>query len=229
MAKSHAQERREIARQLFGKEGDFPAFFALFDVLLNQENDFAVSFTAANAPEQLTYQSILHAADLIKNAPEMTKEGVTRSLYEGHKTALSMSKIEKATNLAVQAMLMVDCAPNHWHATDFVLGAHRPVSWLPGETYVGFFERSFPMSRESSTQSVQTAMEDRGALKAWKLQKRLGVNFRATNNLSEHLLFDPRSNCLYLFHHAEFLKAHLEKCRGHKQPLEMTALESFKA
>ncbi|KAH7119253.1 hypothetical protein EDB81DRAFT_914798, partial [Dactylonectria macrodidyma] len=137
------------------------------------------------------------------------KDEAIQSLCKSLKTTPSESGIEIVINLAVQSMIMVDCAAKHWHATDFILGGYRPMSWLLTETFLNFVDRSFPVGLDSTTQRVQAAVEDKSSMKAWKLQKRLGVRFRGTNNLAEHLLFDPRSNCLYLFHHAEFLKAHL--------------------
>ncbi|KAK2589821.1 hypothetical protein QQS21_012501 [Conoideocrella luteorostrata] len=226
MTRSSSQERSETASQLFGKAGAFPFFFALFDDFLSQENDVALSLTGPNMQEQLSYKSILHAAGIIKDNPDMTKEEVIQKL-RATAAPSCMSKLEKNVNLAVQAMLMVDCTANHWHATDFTLGNHRPISWLSQEKYVDFFERSFPAGHQSSLNKIQAAIEDKASMKAWKLQKRLGISFRGTNNLAEHLLFDPRRNCLYLFHHAEFLKAHLERYQSHDRPLEMTALESL--
>lgn len=223
--KSKPEERDDAARRLFGRVGDLPVFFAFCDNLLGQENDFLLRLNNQNAGDQLTYKNILHVVDILKHNPQMTKNETIRTLCEG---ASSSSRIEKIINLAVQAMVMIDCAANRHHATDFNLGGHRPVSWLPQEKYVDFVERSFPTGCELSMKRAEEVVEDKASIKAWKLQKRLGISFRGTDNLAEHLLFDPKSNCLYLFHHAKFLKAHLENCRSHNRPLGMSLLESLK-
>jgi hypothetical protein len=47
-------------------------------------------------------------------------------------------------------------------------------------------------------------------LKAWKLKDLAGITFKAANNLVDHLLFDPATRIVYLFHHSAYIKAHLD-------------------
>ena len=87
--------------------------------------------------------------------------------------------------------------------------------------------RSFPLGLDTSQEAMRVAVEQRAMMKAWKLLKRLGARFRRTNNLAEHLLFDQKHNCLYIFHHVAFLKAHLERYRGESDPLAIGMKESL--
>ncbi|KAF2420308.1 hypothetical protein EJ08DRAFT_550934, partial [Tothia fuscella] len=113
-------------------------------------------------------------------------------------------------NVAVQAMIMVDCAARDWHAHTHVMGSYRPTSWAVNESFLGFVERSFPPSLDMDEEAISDALDESNALKAWKLKKRLGIEITPTDNLAHHLLYDPRHNKLYVFHHVAFLKAHLE-------------------
>ncbi|KAF9878521.1 hypothetical protein CkaCkLH20_04013 [Colletotrichum karsti] len=136
----------------------------------------------------------------------------------------SKPEMASLTNLAIQAMVMVDCDP----AADYSIRGYRPMSWTRKESFLGFMERSFPIDpNPSMNQKVEIALEEKTALKAWKLQKRLNVTFLGTNNISEHLLFDPKENYLYIFHHVGFLKAHLEMAREHGYPLDQSMADSL--
>ncbi|XMA13370.1 hypothetical protein WAI453_006161 [Rhynchosporium graminicola] len=63
-------------------------------------------------------------------------------------------------------------------------------------------------------------------LKAWKLKKRHNLRFRPTDNIMEHLLYDPQSRTVKVFHHTSYLKAHL--ARSAQQPIDMDAHSSLK-
>ncbi|KAK5659374.1 hypothetical protein OQA88_1467 [Cercophora sp. LCS_1] len=64
-------------------------------------------------------------------------------------------------------------------------------------------------------------------IRAGKLQKRLGAHFRLTNDLAQHLLFDEKRNCLYIFHHVAVLKAHLGRYKELETPLAIGFKESL--
>ncbi|KAL3960399.1 hypothetical protein ACCO45_005516 [Purpureocillium lilacinum] len=177
-------------------------------------------------PRPQTHEAVLRVSNILKERTQATKAEITECLQDDH--GGSSSTTQNVINLAVQAMVMVDAGAKDWHSTDFVLGGYRPTSWLPNESFQAFVERSFPLGLESSSGSVRQAIEQRASMKAWKLQKRLGVRFRRTNNLAEHLLFDPRRNCLYLFHHVAFLKANLERFQHETKPLSIGLKESLK-
>jgi len=52
-------------------------------------------------------------------------------------------------------------------------------------------------------------MKEKNALKSWKLKKRAHIKFLLTDNLVEHLLYDPQDNIVRIFRQTAFLKAHL--------------------
>ncbi|KAK3318934.1 hypothetical protein B0H66DRAFT_558427 [Apodospora peruviana] len=221
-----AQDREKISRQILGKGGDFPAYFKFYDDLARRNNDYHLTVSTSPCPLPVTNIDVLRAAKVITSNLSKTKketEGQLRkditsssdspdSRYHGNEPA--------AIGMAVEAMFMIDPAAKERHASDFRLGQHyRPSSWLPDETLASFVERIFPPSLVGSQEAVAAAaaaMEQgqHGALRARKLQKRLGARFRPTNNLAEHLLFDEQRNYLYIFHHVGFLKTQLARYEG---------------
>lgn len=69
-------------------------------------------------------------------------------------------------------------------------------------------------------------MTRKTSLKAWKLTKRYGIKIKGTNNLLEHLVLDPKSMTLKVFHQVSFLRAHLKKSK--QEPLNLYFEESLK-
>jgi hypothetical protein len=52
-------------------------------------------------------------------------------------------------------------------------------------------------------------MKGKNALKCWKVKKRAHINFLPTDNLAEHMLYDPQDGVVRIFRQIAFLKAHL--------------------
>ena len=219
---SHVSEDHEkISQHLLGKGGEFSAYFKFYDDLFQRNNGFHLTLDASPALLPLTNEGILRASQTVISGVTKSKADVEKSLEQ----ELAASNHEKgqsnrAIGMAIQAMFMVDPAAKEWHSADFTLGRYRPSSWLPDESLVEFVERLFPVSLAGQQDAARVAVQHR-ALRARRLQKLLGARFRPTNSLAEHLLFDEQRNCLYLFHHVAFLKAHLSRYEGKPDPLSI--------
>jgi hypothetical protein len=83
---------------------------------------------------------------------------------------------ERAINVAVQLMLMVDCSDKDRHSEDYEIGGFRPVRWENSERFTEFFKKAFPIDVRDQGK-VRTAMKEKNALKCWKLKKRAHVKF----------------------------------------------------
>jgi hypothetical protein len=224
---SSIEDKRDISQQLLGKQGSFSAYFELYDDLVQRNSHLAVTIDDSPEDQPLTCENILEVARLLRSNVEITKANASIQIKQSLTGRHSNANVEKAINMSVQAMLMIDTAAKDWHSADFVLGDYRPTCWLASETLLDFVRKSFPVGLKSSTRAVRVAVEQRAMLKAWKLLKRLGIRFRRTNNLAEHLLFDQRGNCLYIFHHVAFLKAQLARYQDDLDPLAIDMKESL--
>ncbi|KAK4109205.1 hypothetical protein N656DRAFT_716616 [Canariomyces notabilis] len=216
--------RGEIAQQLLGKEGNFSAYFKFYDDIAQRNNDYHLTSNTSLSLLPMKSDCVLLAASVVKSNVSTTKRDIEQH-YKNKATAkysgLHYSSV--AVSMAVQAMFMVDPAAKEWHSADFAIGDYRPSSWLQNETLEAYILRLFPTSLPNSQ---EPAMDYR-ALKAHKLQKRLGVRFQPTNHLDKHLLFDERRNRLYIFHHVAFLKAHLSRYESSEAPLTTGPRESL--
>jgi hypothetical protein len=218
-------EKVRITTQLFAGRGKYSAFFSFYNDLSRLGRGFAVDLSQSLSRE-MTHRDILLAADFLKQNTHSTRSEAIEGFGKINDCTKPMA--EKILTMALHVMIMTDSAAKDCHSADFSLGTYRPTSWFYNETLFSFVERSFPSVPEISSRDAEAALEDKAALKAWKLKRRLGVKFRRTNNLAEHLVFDPRTNFLYLFHHAAFLKAHLQRAYDEGRPLKSGMDESLK-
>ncbi|KZL88130.1 hypothetical protein CI238_04915 [Colletotrichum incanum] len=229
MTKPRYKGGSELTRHLYGTDIGLPAFSALYNDLLHKDSDFVVNLDPADNGS-ISDRDVMLVVDLLREDRSLTKESTAHKVDEALARKHNQTKIDNLINLAVQVMVMVDCAAKERHSTGFAVGGYRPISWLQKETFLEFVTRSFPTNADSTAaERVEAAVDEKAALKAWKLQRRLGIQFRGTHNLSEHLLLDPRSSCLYLFHHAGFLKAQLRRARYQSQPLTHSMSDSLQS
>lgn len=112
---------------------------------------------------------------------------------------------ERAAKTTVQLAFMIDPSSRDGFpmAYRFENEDAFPVKWLPNETFIQFFNTAFPTEPLDFWHS---SIRKR-SLKAWKLKRRLGIQLRPTNDLAEHLVYNPRMKTLTVFHQVEYLKA----------------------
>ncbi|KAL6788657.1 hypothetical protein J3E68DRAFT_430875 [Trichoderma sp. SZMC 28012] len=95
-----------------------------------------------------------------------------------------------------------------------------PVKWLPNQTFIQFFHAAFPTESVDCWNSNKECTD----LMAWSLRKRLGVEIIPTNDLAEHLVYNPKRKTLAVFHQVEWLKAQV-RCtadRSLEESIEMS-------
>ncbi len=219
------QDNKIVSQQLLGKEGNFIAYIKFLDDLVQRDSDYALAIDSPSTNATISSDGILLAASVVKSNASTTKAGMERRFREVAASNPILRYRDNAVRMAIQAMFMVDPAAKEWHSADFKRGDYRPSLWMPEETLLDFIQRLFPLSLQGSQDAALMAVEAR-ALKARKLQKRLGARFQLTNNLAEHLLFDERRNCLYIFHQVAFLKAHLSLYEDRQAALGISLKES---
>ncbi|CCF34214.1 hypothetical protein CH063_01100, partial [Colletotrichum higginsianum] len=139
---------------------------------------------------------------------------------------------QQALRMAVRATTMTDCDAKRHHGIDYAIADYTPVSWASGETYVEFFKRSIPGFRSNEhvppRNDIVITGDTKDSLTAWNLKKELRIKFQKTDDLARHLLFDTDRNVIFLFHHAQFLKAQIEKQLDTDDPLSRTIEDSLK-
>ncbi|KAK0673178.1 hypothetical protein QBC41DRAFT_343236 [Cercophora samala] len=210
MTVSASVSKSDIAKALLGKDGHFQAYFEVYDALLDRGPRNVITQAQQEPGNPINHETVLAATEIIKNNLMLTLDNVRHKIRRIPPYTYSTDEVDFILEIAVQAMFMMDTNFSTSRGLGFICGTYRPPSWSTNETFTDFAERSFPLVATEKRRQVEAVLQDKKSLKAWKLKERLGIDFRRTNNLADHLLFDQENSILYLFHHTAYLKAHLD-------------------
>ncbi|KAF7950115.1 hypothetical protein EAE96_007413 [Botrytis aclada] len=218
-------EKKLNAKDLFSAEEklhSFSTYFQIYDRLTSpQYATVQVHPSALNS-----HNDIRRLALELRANPQSTREEFRTKVFPNISTDPEvLIDQERAINVAVQITLMIDCSDKDRHYEGYDIGGFRPVSWDSSEQFADFVKKAFPMDVHDKEQ-VRTALREKNELKCWKLRKRAHIKFLSTDNIAEHLLYDPRDNVFRLFRQTAFLKAHLRLSAN--QPIELGIIESLK-
>jgi hypothetical protein len=208
MRSATTSEKRLIVRDLFGAEDKLPSFSTYFKI-----------YESLTTPQYTTVQihpSALNSHDDIRRLalelranPHTTRKEFKDRVFPQTLVDPEMAvDQERAINVAVQLMLMIDCSDKDRHCEGYEVGGFRPVHWGGSERFTDFVRKAFPNEIHDQGK-VRTAMKEKNALKCWKVKKRAHIKFLPTDNLAEHMLYDPQDGVVRIFRQIAFLKAHL--------------------
>ena len=133
--------------------------------------------------------------------------------------------LDLAVDLAVKAMTMVNCSKSRqsWELLEH--GASQ-VPWRAEDSFCEFFLEAFPqIDHPNLNGESKSPLDIKPFLAARKLKKRLGLTFRATDDVRRHLKLDRKRNTLEIFHHSAFLKEHLRLTKD--EPADLSLQESL--
>ncbi|KAL2863803.1 uncharacterized protein BJX67DRAFT_362679 [Aspergillus lucknowensis] len=220
-------EKANIARELLLGEAEPPAelstYFAYYEsVFCSSINPRG--FVKRYSPAISTHEDVLECARRLRENPTSTREQLTSSLFPDR--TIPPETKDYALRSVIYIMLMLNCSLKRMHSPGFKIGSYSPISWEAEESLVAYVERALPRVPMDKGAPFVTWEERGKELRAWKLKKRYHLQLRPTSNIAEHLLCDPATRTVYIFHHTAYLKAHLRRCE--KQPLNEEARESLK-
>jgi hypothetical protein len=204
MMNSAMSGKEALTVGLLGKNGEFTAWFRLYEDLVSLRR---FNINPPTSTQAIPHATMLKVARILKNNLTQTRDDCVGAVVRDTEGDFSEDDLKNALNIAVQASFMVDCVATEWHASDFRLGGVRPTCWEANEDFCTFMTRTFPLSTKKK--KARVVLENYESLKGWKLAKRIGISFKLTNNLADHLLYDRRHRTVYLFHQVAFLDAQL--------------------
>jgi hypothetical protein len=126
---------------------------------------------------------------------------------------------ERAINIAVRVIMMVNCSASH---QSFALLEHgsRKVPWRGDVPFSEFITSIFPKTDHPSIGHIKEN------LRARKLKSRAGLKFEPTDVLRNHLKLDRKRAVVEIFHHTAFLKEQLRLTKD--KPRYMSVTEYIK-
>jgi len=223
-------ERKEVAKAFLHDGAPncleaYSAYFQFYNSVICPSN-FKDTIVRIDNPAFISHEDVLRYSKDLKHNPTMTR---SQLMSLSPVSNVSEKDKEDAVRAMVKVAFMIDCAAKESHPEGFAVGDFAPLKWEINEWFVDFATRAFPSSTLRSLSElakIRDAQVQKKCLKAWKLKKRYKIKFRGTENIAEHLLYDPEEGTVKVFHHTAFLKSHLLRSRD--QPIDLGFLDSLK-
>jgi hypothetical protein len=152
----------------------------------------------------------------LKSNPDVTRDALLEKLFTDRP---ARSDQERAINIAVRVMMMVNCSASRQSSALLEHGSQQ-VPWRGDVPFSEFITSIFPKTDHPSIDHIK------GNLRATKLKKRAGLRFEPTDDLRNHLKLDRKRAVVEIFHHTAFLKENLRLTKD--KPRNMSATESLK-
>lgn len=113
---------------------------------------------------------------------------------------------ERATRTTVMLAYAIDPSSRDDYSRGFKVENEDtfPVKWQQSQTFVQFVQSAFP----TTTQTPWPPSRTKSGPRAWKLKQRYGISIIPTNDLVQHLMYNPTHRTLSIFHQVEYLKSH---------------------
>lgn len=230
-------ECQEIVRTVFGEGLVYHANSTRFEAYFNHycfvvcPGSFGDAVIEFETPVLQSHADVLNCVKIIIHNPQISFNEFVIKAIDSKSPGANLREKEHIAKVAIEVLFAVNCTLGDYHPESFINGISHRVNWEHDTSFLYFIENAFSHgSQEPQTPKEQQRrgeiMTRKTSLKAWKLTKRYGIKIKGTNNLLEHLVLDPKSMTLKVFHQVSFLRAHLEKSR--QEPLNLNFEESLR-
>jgi hypothetical protein len=175
-----------------------------------------------------THEDLLEIIRKLKLKPHITRAEFVEGLFTDRRGGPPpLADRERALNLAVRAMFMINCSEQH-HSSGLLEHCTHQAPWRSNTSFTEFIADVFPMTDHPSIndEDAKFSPDMKKALMARKLKKLAGLKFRATDDLRNHLELDQKTGVVELYHHTAFLKEHLRLTKD--GPRDMSITDSLK-
>jgi hypothetical protein len=175
-----------------------------------------------------SHEDLFEIIRKLKLEPHITRAEFTEKLFMDRRgEPPPLPDQERALNLAVRAMFMINCSEHH-HSSGLLEHGADKVTWRSETTFAQFIADIFPVTDHPgiNDEDAKFSLDMKKALVARKLKKIAGLKFRATDDLTNHLKLDQRTGVIELYHHTAFLKEHLRLTKD--GPRDMSITDSLK-
>jgi hypothetical protein len=163
----------------------------------------------------------------IRSMPDHPREQLAQNVFGNRikrSKQPSSEDMERAIDLAVRVMTMVNCSAQRLSPGLLEHGAFQ-IRWPSDVTLSQFIANAFPMTDHPSLNDEEGIAVGQGlksALTANKLRKQARLTFRPTDDLRSHLRLDRKLHVVEIFHHTAFLKEHLRLTKDRARTTSVT-------
>ncbi|CAJ2507683.1 Uu.00g088690.m01.CDS01 [Anthostomella pinea] len=176
---------------------------------------------------QQTMISIFKLSPILRSNPDITRHGLSQQIQSTDNSMPYMA-IASLIDRSINIMTMVDCS-SIYQSSGRLGRSDVGFRWNDNTPFAQFLEQAFPRRNHSvlSFPSDAAYSRFRNELRADRLKDRLGLSFRATSNLRDHLKFDRQSNILQIYYYTSFLKEQLRLTKSAPRDMDMPASLKF--
>lgn len=184
-----------------------------FEFFKKSTSGYKCSTVPGQSPGLSSYDDLFRIIKQLKSNPELSKAELLEQLFTDRPTR---SYQERALNLAVQVVTMINCSVFRQSSVLSEYGNERAQSHL-NDTFAQFLNNAF---RKTSHPSID---EIKSELLATNF-KNARLEFRPTDDLRNHLRLDRKLRVVEIFHHASFLKEQLRLTKEQPQGVSVSDL-----
>jgi hypothetical protein len=150
-------------------------------------------------PGLSSHEDLFNIMTTVKSSPDVTRADLVEALFPDRPVR---SDQERAVDLAIRVMFMVNCSTPRQDSVLVEAGVHQ-FSWRNDVTLAEFIESLFVKRPHPNISRIEEN------LRAVKLKKLASLRFESTDDIRCHLKFDHKKAVVKVFHHAAFLKEQL--------------------
>ena len=179
-------------------------------------------------PALRTHEDLLEIIRQLKLDPEITREALATKIYGPFgKMVPRVEDQERAINLAVKVMVMVNCCAERQSSGLLEHGAYQ-IPWRGDNTFCRFIQDIFPKTDDPTINADDSnpPLDMKTALTARNLKKQIGLKIRPTDDIRRHLKLDRTEKIVDVYHHTAFLKEHLRLTKD--KPPDMSVSDSLR-
>ncbi|TGO35296.1 hypothetical protein BHYA_0163g00110 [Botrytis hyacinthi] len=183
-------------------------FFEFFKI---PTSGYKCNIVPGQSPGLSSYNDLFRILEQLKSSPELSKSELLEKLFTDRPTRLYQ---ERALNLAVQVVVMINCSASRQSSVLLEYGNEEARLHL-NDTFSQFLNDVFPKTSHPSIDEIKSE------LLATKLKKNARLEFLPTDDLRNHLRLDKNSGVVEIFHHTAFLKEQLRLAKEQPQSLSV--------
>ena len=162
-----------------------------------------------------SHEHLREVISTVRTNPLIIRQHLIQMCFQT--SAPQAEEVQNVTYIIVQLGFMLNCNLKDQCSKNYRVGAWKPSRWEEDETFQDFVSKAIP-KRMTGTSEPQ---QQKDKISAWKLRDRYKIDIRGTDNIAEHLLYDPRTRSLKVFHHTTWLHAQLEKSQQVGKDLDL--------
>ncbi|KAH8800302.1 hypothetical protein F5884DRAFT_686099 [Xylogone sp. PMI_703] len=213
------------------KEGCPGARFSRLARFFEYYRDLAASYECDLAPGEIpalnSHEDLFEIIRELKSNPALTRIVLVLKTFPPLTTGANVSKHdqERAINLAVKVMMMINCVAQNRSASILELGNLR-APWKDDIPFRQFITEMFPTTDHpgvnNSSEDEELGIDMKTSLTAKKLKKHAGLKFKPTDDMRSHLKLDRKKGIVEIYHHTAFLKEHLRLTKDEAENQSVT-------